>query len=422
MIYTGSFLYAEDYWVQQPSPTSTNLSTVFFINKNTGWISGDSGIVLKTIDGGKNWDVNYTGSYLEIQTLFFINDREGWAVSWEIFPDSTTYYGTRLFRTFDGGINWVNYMYSDTSYFIKTIFFIDSLKGFMGGAPLTMVYTTDAGYTWNDCDTDSTTKFGLPVEQIKFINPLIGYACGGFRDIAGCMWRSTNGGLNWFATIVGPEPLNDFYMFDPINVIAAGGDFEYGSSTVTTSNQGLNWIYDTLGVFGVANSIDFRTSYEGWISLGYALKFAYSFDTGKTWTSMFTPDSIPIFGIKFTDSLNGWAVGNNGTILKYNSAQVGINSQFESSKNEPGNFILYQNFPNPFNPVTTISFFLEKSSKVSLIIYDALGKKIISLIDEKQNPGNHSVNFDASDLGSGIYFYKLTSGNYSETKRMLLLK
>ncbi len=410
----------DPFWIRKPSPTFSNLKKVFFINSNTGWIAGDSGFIARTTNSGTNWTVQNTSTVNDIQAFYFVNERIGWALAWEVFPDSNTYLGTQIIKTTNGGVNWSHYMYSDTSYFMKTIFFLDSLRGYMGGAPISIVYTTNAGSTWTKTDTDTSLIIGFPVENIEFSNALTGYACGGFRDVAGSMWRTTNGGLNWLATIVGPEPLNDLYVVSTSNAIATGGDFEYGSSVVKTFDSGLHWSYDTLGTFGVATGIEYRTPSEAWITLGIAQKYAYSLDSGNTWTSIYSPDSLPVFGIDFIDSVNGWSVGYNGAIYKYNANKVNIFNTGQII--DPDNFILYQNFPNPFNPETVIRYFLNKTDIVTLKIYDALGKEILTLVNSKQYAGSHSISFSGVNLPSGIYFYELTSGNYSEVKKMLLLK
>lgn len=85
-------------------------------------------------------------------------------------------------------------------------------------------------------------------------------------------------------------------------------------------------------------------------------------------------------------------------------------------------FKLNQNYPNPFNPVTKISYSLPKNSHISLVVYDILGKEIITLANEKQNAGEYSVVFDGSNFASGLYFYKLQTDQFFETKKMLLLK
>ncbi|HMS33569.1 MAG TPA: YCF48-related protein [Ignavibacteria bacterium] len=413
-------LHSQTYWLRQQSPTSQNLKNVFFINSSTGWISGDSGFIARTNDSGNNWTIQNTNVINDIQALFFINERLGWAVTWEIFPDSTSFLGTRILKTTNGGDEWITYMYPEENRFIKSIYFLDSANGFFAGAPLSILYTTDAGMRWNFADTDTSLIIGFPVENIKFVDSQTGYACGGFRDIAGSMWVSTNGGYNWRASVVGPEPLNDLYIFNNSNAIASGGDFEYGSSTVRTTNLGNNWLYDTLGTFGVASGIDFRTAYEGWITLGIAQKFAYTKDTGRSWTNIFTPDSMPVFDVDFTDSIQGWAVGYSGCILKYNPSLVSINSNYET--HFPESFILYQNYPNPFNPATVINYVLRTDEFVTLKIFDIAGKEILTLINDYQKSGKYSFRFSGENYPSGVYYYKLSSGSFSQVRKMVLLK
>ena len=85
-------------------------------------------------------------------------------------------------------------------------------------------------------------------------------------------------------------------------------------------------------------------------------------------------------------------------------------------------FELQQNYPNPFNPTTTIKFSIPKSGVVTLKVFNLLGQEVATLINEEMNAGSYKVNFDASKLGSGVYFYKLQTGNHSATRKMLLLK
>ena len=88
----------------------------------------------------------------------------------------------------------------------------------------------------------------------------------------------------------------------------------------------------------------------------------------------------------------------------------------------PTQFELLQNFPNPFNPVTTIRFNVPKKSEVTLTVYDAAGKKVRTLVNRFLNAGQHAVRFDGSDLASGVYFYRLSANNFSQTNKMLLIK
>ncbi|MCH8299681.1 MAG: T9SS type A sorting domain-containing protein [Candidatus Marinimicrobia bacterium] len=85
-------------------------------------------------------------------------------------------------------------------------------------------------------------------------------------------------------------------------------------------------------------------------------------------------------------------------------------------------FNLYPNYPNPFNPSTTISFTLSNASRVSLLIYDIHGREVESLIEGIQPAGSHSIEWNASNLASGVYFYRLTADEFIQTRKMILIK
>ena len=88
----------------------------------------------------------------------------------------------------------------------------------------------------------------------------------------------------------------------------------------------------------------------------------------------------------------------------------------------PSSVKLEQNYPNPFNPSTTIKFGLPEAGNVQLEVYNMLGQKIVELVNGRKNAGWHTISFDASQLASGIYIYRITSGNYVKTNKMLLIK
>jgi hypothetical protein len=88
----------------------------------------------------------------------------------------------------------------------------------------------------------------------------------------------------------------------------------------------------------------------------------------------------------------------------------------------PVKFALYQNFPNPFNPVTQIKFDIAKSGNVKITIYDAIGRQVWDLLNEQLTPGTYRADWDASNYPSGVYFYKLTTEYYTQTKKMVLVK
>ncbi len=85
-------------------------------------------------------------------------------------------------------------------------------------------------------------------------------------------------------------------------------------------------------------------------------------------------------------------------------------------------YYLHQNYPNPFNPSTTISYSIPNPSKVTVTVYDVLGKLVTTLVNQNQEAGNYSINFSADNLSNGIYFYKIEAGSFSDTKKMMLLK
>ena len=97
-------------------------------------------------------------------------------------------------------------------------------------------------------------------------------------------------------------------------------------------------------------------------------------------------------------------------------------TSLDDDKSTPEAFELYQNYPNPFNPSTSISYKIPSTGYVTLKVYDAIGNEVAKIVDEIKSAGKHTVTFNASNLSSGIYYYKLQSGNYTETKKMLLIR
>jgi aminopeptidase N len=108
----------------------------------------------------------------------------------------------------------------------------------------------------------------------------------------------------------------------------------------------------------------------------------------------------------------------NDIVLKQGTTAIGIPVE----NHVPDKYSMYQNYPNPFNPVTRISFDIPKKSEVTLKIYNVLGELVYLLLDETKNPGTYSVSFDGTNLPSGVYYYKIAAGNYTETKKMVLIK
>lgn len=102
-----------------------------------------------------------------------------------------------------------------------------------------------------------------------------------------------------------------------------------------------------------------------------------------------------------------------------NITPIGIN---QNETETPSSFSLSQNYPNPFNPTTNIKFALPKGGLVKLVVFDVMGREVAVLVNKDMNAGSYTADFDASNLSTGVYFYKLTTGDFSDTKKMMLIK
>ena len=123
-----------------------------------------------------------------------------------------------------------------------------------------------------------------------------------------------------------------------------------------------------------------------------------------------------------------WALGqdlvsNKQPLLETIGKNMGLVTSVEINvKQAPKGFYLLDNYPNPFNPTTKIEYLVPETSMMTLKVFDSLGREVSTLVDEIKSPGKYEVNFDGSDLTSGVYMYVLTAGNYSQIKKMILLK
>ena len=401
-------------WFKLISPVNTTLRQLSFVDSLTGWAAGDSGTIIRTIDGGRNWEVQNSTIQTFILDIFFLNKDLGWALSIkDEFP-----FNSIILKTTNGGDLWVAENFPDSSKLLRTVFFIDSLNGFVGGSYIG--YTTDGGNNWAAAAIDSNMISSFPIYNFSFYNNYFGYACGGRIDVAGVIWQTTNSGLNWIAKSVSSDEVFDLFILDSLNAITLSGDPEgfYPVGRITSTNAGMTWNYDTLSFVGISFAIDFRMYNEGWSASGY--KFILTTDRGETWGEFETPDSSIIYDLQFTDPRNGYAAGLNGVILKFNPtlAEVKTESEFLDD------FVLFQNYPNPFNPTTNISFYLGKTDMVTLTIYDYLGKEITTLINEESVHGSYELQFNPKlfQLASGIYFYRLKTGKKVQTRKMVYLK
>jgi len=181
------------------------------------------------------------------------------------------------------------------------------------------------------------------------------------------------------------------------NIATRYGTLGVVSSTLKLSNGELTHITNTA-MTGGSISFQFNYIYNGIQRIDTI--FANGLSTNSN-------------GSSSGDQWN-WAVGKRLVV----ATPTAVENEWQS----PREFGLVQNFPNPFNPATTIRYSIPKSTQVILKVYDAGGREIATLVDESQQPGAHQVKWNSEGLPSGIYFYRILAGNYADTKKMILLK
>ncbi len=176
------------------------------------------------------------------------------------------------------------------------------------------------------------------------------------------------------------------------------------------------------------SDIVFVDTQYGW-GVGGNGKILHTRDGGQSWTRQPSYAGKALKDVDFVDRFTGWAVGWQGAILHTKTGGVTSVSERFSEPALKKNFILYNNYPNPFNPETRIRFDIVKSrAAIRLMIFDLLGREIAVLFKGERPAGTYEfvwdgTNKDGREVASGIYFYRLQIGNHAiETKKMLLLR
>ena len=350
-------------WTKHDLPTGLNVSIAFGDSLNC-WIADDSSRIYHSNDLGATWTVQKELNYLNpLSTL----DPPLYAINF--FDDSTgCAVGASGFITAstNGGGKWITRT-GNTSKSLYGTFVASRKKAWAVGESGTIITTSDAFNTWSAqiCPVVATLR------SVIFADTLNGYILGD----GGTILKTTDGGIAWKAE----------------------------SSPA-----------------GSLNAIKLLNASEGWVAADSG-KIFKTVDGGSHWLSQNTGVRSSLTSVDFADRLHGVAVGADGVLLvtKNGGVDAVIDRPIVSV---PGKAELEQNYPNPFNPSTLINYSLPGSSHVFLKIYDVLGREVRTLVDEKQNAGSHNIIFQAADLPSGVYFYRLQAGTFSETKKLLLLK
>lgn len=372
-------------WVSTSTFTGEKLRSIEFINNGDIVIACNNCNILRSSNSGLNWSKYILGTNTTFESFQFVNQGTGYMSANGFL--SPSYYGL-LYKTSNSGINW-NLISSNLGNYYYACYFLNENTGFLSkttNSGLNMqLRTTNAGVTWN--------QITLPEYHLTncfyFINQQTGFACGtGSNNVS--LLRTSNAGINWSS----------------INIIIPYGT-HFNSVFFTNPNIGY--------LVGLSN--------HDYAKGGEILK---TVDGGFTWyryTSYPTFPSIynEVNSVYFINENTGFIGGVKGLILKTTNGG-NIAGTSISSSNLPDKTQLSQNYPNPFNPVTKIKFDLYKSSFTKVLVYDVLGKLVTTIINEELKPGSYETVWDGTWYATGVYYFSLVTGDFIETKRMVLLK
>lgn len=418
LLFSFIFLFLQSIkaqWIEQYSGDTVNFKSVSAVDNNIAWISGDVQRVYRTTNGGTNWvrrSSNGIPYPLSLSNVFGVD--ENVALVAGTFNGDRTF----VFRTSNGGASWVQ-VFSQQNGFINSIWMNNGLEGFMQGDPVdgrwSLWRTSNGGITW-----DSTGVY-LPSngDEYGYVNTMyitsenqnksIWFGTDNFR-----VYHSSNYGSSWNIQATPNCQYIQALWFNDISNGMIGG-----SGIYSTSNGGLNWNFtsnmiSTSGITGEGN--------KWWNIQSYGSNIYFSSNNGVNWVTQFQDTSIQFVDITIprahTKQYNVWAVGNPGKIFKFNST-VGI---IQNNIAELEGYYLSQNYPNPFNPSTSISYRVPKNAFVKIELSDILGKIVSIILNEFKIAGSYTIDLDGSKLKSGIYFYKIESLNFTQVKKMVVIK
>jgi photosystem II stability/assembly factor-like uncharacterized protein len=399
-------------WSQTSSTgVAATLRTVSAVDDNIVWAGGASGVVIKTTNGGTNWQSVGGGALGTDQ----VNNIFGISATIALCTTSPSS-GTFVFRTSDGGTTWVQ-VFSQTGGFIDAIWMTSNTNGFMMGDPAgarwSLWKTSDGGVNW-----DSTGLY-LPQNgseagwnnSMMILGSNIWFNTNGAR-----IYYSSNNGTNWIAQTT-PSAATAFasvWFNSPARGLAS-----WNTTPLFSTNGGTSWASGTTppGSGNIAGIIG--GGFLFWIVRNTAMGIYKTTDYGTTWTTDYTAPAVLWHIALSRTGAAGYAVGASGGVSKNPLLFTGV---IPISGEVPSSFYLAQNYPNPFNPQTTINFSLPKSAFVSLKVYDVLGNEVLNLVNENKTAGNYAVRVDGTKLSSGVYFYTLNAGDFTRTKKMIMIK
>ncbi len=372
-----------------------------FAQKGTVIFAGTGNGIYKTTNNGTNWTAINSGlSNFEITSL---------AVS-----EPNIFTGTfegGIFASSNDGANWIqaNLGITDPHIYSLAVSGANIYAGTMSGGAF---ISSNSGSSWTSINNGLTN---LWVMNFAFSGTNMFAATWG-----GGVFLSTNGGNSWTAVNSG---LPEILFIKPLAVlgtkIIAG---TIGEGVYITTNNGSNWSLSGLTGSDILSLIVSGTNIFAGL---HAEGVYFTSNNGANWISKnqgfpFTPDVYAMITANNYIFSNYYYLGNSGPVYRRSYSEIiGIKN---ITSEIPMSFSLGQNYPNPFNPTTNIKFALPKSSIVKITVFDITGKEIETLVNEQLQAGTYETKWNASNYPSGVYFYKLTTDGFIETKRMLMIK
>jgi hypothetical protein len=391
-------------WQLQASGTFENLHDVAILNQKTAIVVGDYGTILKTTNNGLKWVTKNSGTTNYLNAISFRDEQNGIVVGNEI-----------LCKTTDSGESWTSEYFGKYCTSVSNYVWSSTSRIIIGTNGGTISTSTDNGLTWKD------TSFS--VEPIIAVDFNFSWQF----DLAYAAAKSYTAS-SVFPSNLWSKCMNPLSIDDEMTSADLKYWYQYliGTKGISGTEPFIlkkRWV-DTLWV--PTNSFvpppfipqDISSWDDILFVCGKEGKIFKSADGGDNWIEQFTNITENLNAIDFINDTVGYSVGENGTILF--TSNGGISSVEEVLS--PSGYYLYQNYPNPFNPTTNIRFKIADRCNVSLVVFDILGKEIAKLVGEEKPAGEYSVEFHAEGLTSGMYFYQLTTKQFTKTIKMLIVR
>lgn len=395
-LFTFSFTNSPAQWVQKSSGIGTSSIVYALASIGTTLFAGTAGGdgVWISTNNGDNW----TQTSLNNQSVssFYVSGGTIYAC------------GSGIFKSTNTGVSWTPLTLAQgVGPIVSTGAYLVAGTGSNG-----INYSNNGGATWEQSSITSGTTWAFVTTPGTL---LAGMQFSGVR-------LSTNQGVNWTSTSLGAT--NVLSLLNTGSNTFAGTEF---NGIYVSVNNGVNWTQTSFTSFGV-HSIISQSSYlfVGSSNVGAPDNGGVyiSSNGGSTW-QMRNQGFGGIYSVHSLTYLNNYIFAGTfgGGVWRRGYADIIAPVGISNTTNIiPDKFSLEQNYPNPFNPNTVISYQLPVVSFVSIKVYDALGNEVQTLVNENQNAGSYSVDFNAASLPSGIYFYKLVTEKFSESKKMVLVK